>query len=136
MLDSKNIVRNIAILISPFLFMIIVNEYSRDKIIEKPYTVYGITAMNSDVRTPDKCSWSCFKDTGYCKKNHTALMNDFYKQIDPIYFGIISFLQASGDYSTTNIIFLVILWPFIMFFLLVKSLNIQKTINLIKKKNA
>ena len=43
--------------------------------------------------------------------------------------------KSTGDYGLANIIFLVILLPFTMYVLLVKSISIQFKISKLKKKN-
>ena len=125
--------RNIAILISPFLFMVLINELIRPGIKENPYSKSGITAINSAIQTKDKCSWNCHNNTTYCMENHVKLMKPYFKYLDPIYFGMIRLLFATGNYGLANIILLVVLWPLLMFLLLMKSLQIQQKINTLKK---
>ncbi|MBC8296552.1 MAG: hypothetical protein H8E55_12240 [Pelagibacterales bacterium] len=43
----KKYIRNLTILVIPFLAMITVNEIVKPTIKEKPYSKYGITAINS-----------------------------------------------------------------------------------------
>ena len=121
------------ILVLPFLGMIMVNEFVRPNIKEKGYKKQGITAINSAKRIKEKCSWICHNDTGYCKENHVKFAKPYFDKIDPIYFGIIHSLKATGDYGLANVIFLVILIPLIMYFLLVKSISMQLEIRKFKK---
>ena len=113
--------------------MMVINELVHPTIKEKPYTINGITAMNSSIKTPEKCSWNCHNNTNYCKQNHVKLPKSSFLFIDPIYFGIISLLQLTGGYALANIIFLVILAPLFFYVLLIKSINIQLQINKLKK---
>jgi hypothetical protein len=131
----KTMIRNIIIIISPFLLMILINEFVRDKIKDKPFERQGIRAINSSIMTKEKCTWNCHNDTYYCKKHHTKLLKPFEKKIDVVYFKIIRLLRSTGNYGMANIIFLVILWPFAMYVLLIKSLDIQRKINQIKKRD-
>ena len=131
----KRFTRNMTILIFPFLLMIIVNEIVRPTINEKPYSKYGITAMNSDAKVLDNCTWICHNNTRFCKENHVKYLKPYYKITDKIYFGMISLLQKTGNYGLANIIFLVILAPLLIWFFIVKSLNIQDEINLYKRNN-
>jgi hypothetical protein len=131
----KRFFRNIAILIFPFLLMIIINEIVRPAIKGKPYSKYRITAMNSDDKISHKCTWICHNNTGFCKESHVKHLKPYYKYTDTIYFGMISLLQKTGNYGLANIIFFVILVPFFIWFFIVKSLNIQDEINLFKKPN-
>ena len=130
----KNIIRNIIIIISPFVIMILVNEIVRPTITEKPYSRYGVSAMNSSVQTPEKCTWSCHNNTTYCKQHHTKLMNKYFKYLDPLYFGLINLLASTGNYGLANIVFLIILWPLLMYVLLIKSLNMQQKIKKLKEE--
>lgn len=127
-------IRSLIILVSPFLFMIIVNEIVRPTIKAKPYSQYGITAINSVNRDPDRCTWICHNNTNYCKKYHVKYLKEYYKYTDPMYFGIIKLLAKTGNYGLANIIFLVILFPFLIWFFIIQSLNIQDEIKEIKKK--
>ena len=131
----KKIFRNTAILISPFLLMIIINEIVRPAIKEKPYSKHEITAMNSDDRISHKCTWICHNNTGFCKESHVRYLKPYYKYTDSIYFGMISLLQKTGNYGLANIVFLVILAPLSIWFFGIKSLNIQDEINLFKNSN-
>lgn len=113
--------------------MILVNEISRPTIHGKPYYIKGISAMNSKTRTLKKCTWYCHNDTRYCMDNHTSVLKPFFKILNPIYFGIISLLAATGNYGLANILFLVILWPLFMFILLLQIINMQQKINHLRK---
>lgn len=129
----KRIIRNTAILISPFLLMILVNEI-RPSIKEEPYSKSGITAMNSDDRISDKCTWICHNETAYCKEHHVKLLKPYYKYTDPLYFGIIDMLQSTKKYEAANLIFQAVLIPILIWFFIIKSLNIQDEIKALKKQ--
>ena len=130
----KKFIINLTILISPFLLMIVVNEVVRPTIKEKPYSKYGITAINSADKNTEKCTWICHNNTNYCKENHVKYLKNYYPYTDTIYFGIIGLLAKTGNYGLANIIFLVILLPLLIWFFIIKSLNIQCEINKLKKK--
>ena len=131
---GRQIVLNIFILLIPILLLVFVNEYSRSVTKDIGYTRKGIIAINTGIKTPKKCTWYCHKDTGYCKAKHTNLLKSEIATIDPIYFGIIKYLQAVGDYGLANIIFLVILFPLIIYLLLIKSISIQRKIKKLKNE--
>ena len=67
----------LSILFLPFLFMIMINEWTRLNTNEAGYTrqwkgvldIQGITAINSVKRSKDQCTWICHNDTNYCKEN-------------------------------------------------------------------
>jgi hypothetical protein len=129
---NKNL-RNFFILILPFLTMVLVNEIVRFNTKEKGYTYKGITAINSVSRTPTKCTWYCHNNTSYCRDNHVKILKPYFRLVDPVYFGIIKLLKSSGNYGLANIVFLVILWPLIMFILLTKSLNLYSKIRFLRQ---
>lgn len=125
----KNICRNILVIIVPFVLMILVNEISRRKVNDKLYVKNGITAINSATIFANKCSWACHNNTAYCIKHHVKSPTFLVKKIQPVYFGIISLLNSTGSYGLANIIFLVILWPCLIFLLLIKTLSNRKKLN-------
>ena len=126
--------RNIALLLLPYLLMIIINETYRPTIREKPYMLKGITAINSDVRTPDKCTWAAHSDTAYCKQNHVKLHKNHMDITDKIYFGAIGALHSTGNYGAANVIFLVILFPLTMWYSLVKVIDYTLEIKALKRQ--
>ena len=129
---KKQSILNISILLIPLLIVVFVNEYSRLNNSNKGFVRKGVTAINPSVKTPEKCSWYCHTDTGYCKKHHTHLLKNHTSKIDPFYFGIIKSLHNVGDYGLANIIFLVILFPALIYVLLIKSISIQRKIKKLK----
>lgn len=129
---NNKLVLSFLILILPVLFVVSINEYSRLNSSNKGFVRKGITAINPSVKTPKKCSWYCHTDTGYCKKHHTHLLKNHTSKIDPFYFGIINSLHNAGDYGLANIIFLVILFPALIYVLLIKSISIQRKIKELK----
>ena len=123
--------RNLALLLFPFLLLIAINEAVRPTITEKKFQEKGIIAINSAIKSTKKCSWACHNIENYCKENHVKILQNYFEFTDPVYFGVIRFLQSTGKYKTANIVILVILIPLLMFFLLIKSLSLQ-----LKIKNA
>lgn len=130
----RRFTRNITVLLSPFLLMIVVNEIVRPTIKEKPYSIYGVTTMNSLDKDSDKCSWACHNSTTICKQKHVKYLKPYFDYSDPVYFGIIGILHGIGYYSLANIIFLVILFPSMIWIFIIKSLNIQDRISKLKQK--
>ncbi|MGB1241594.1 MAG: hypothetical protein ACPG49_03675 [Chitinophagales bacterium] len=124
----KRQIRNTAILLLPFLMMIIINELVRPTIAEKPTNINGVAAINSALQTPSKCSWICHNSTNYCKKHHVKLMDDYFEYTDPIYWGFIGLLKSTGNYGLANIALFVVLLPLLMYFLLIKSIDLQSEI--------
>lgn len=114
--------------------MIVVNEFVRFNTKEIGYKKQGITAINSAKKSKDRCSWVCHNDSDYCTANHVKFAKPYFKIIDPLYFGIIHSLKATGNYGLANLIFLVILIPLIMYFLLVKSISVELKIRKIRKE--
>jgi len=113
-------------LILPFLIMVVVNEYSRPSLQGYHNSKYDVSGMNPNKPNPHKCTWTGFFDTGYCKRNHVKYLNNYYTWIDPIYFGMINALHNTGNYAAGNLFFLVFLWPAIMYFLLVRIMQLKQ----------
>ncbi len=128
----KRWIRNLILLIIPFLVMVLVNEFTRPRIKENRHNKQGISAINSATKTTTKCSWICHNDTNYCKENHVKILGNYFQYTDPVYFGIIKSLKSTGNYGLANIVFLVILFPLFMYFLLIKSLDLQREIKALK----
>lgn len=118
--------------------MVLVNESVRQKIKDPGFTLTTTyngyksinTAMNPKLKNHDVCSWRCHNSG--CKPQ---LLKSFECYIGPIYDGIISFLKSGdsfGSYGIANILFLVLLWPLVMFYFLIKSLDMQQEIKNLK----
>lgn len=122
------LLRNITLLVFPFLLLIAINEAVRPTITGKPFQEKGIIAISSATKATKKCSWACHNVENYCKENHVKLLQNYFEFTDPVYFGVIHFLQSTGKYKTANIIILVVLIPLLMYFLLIKSLSLQRKI--------
>ena len=110
------------------------NELLRPSLTGNRYQAHGVTAMNSAKANLDECSWICHNNTSYCKDNHVKVLKDYFDYTDPIYFGIIHLLKSTGNYGVANIVFLVILFPLIMYLLLIKSIDMNRQINMLKSK--
>ncbi len=128
----KKLIRNTFILLLPFLLMMIINESIRPSLSKKGHHQKGVIAMNPGTKSISTCSWYCHQDTRYCKQNHVKFLQGYFNYTDPIYFGIIQSFHSTGNYGLANILILVILFPLIMFILLIKSINIQTQIKAIK----
>ena len=135
----KKLFRNILILISPYLVMVLVNEGFRPSINELGFekTIkFGNfksnnIAINPLLKTHDVCSWRCHNSG--CKPK---LFKSVENYVDRIYFGIINILKSGGSfgsYAIANILFLVLIWPLAMFYLLIKSLDMHHQIKEINK---
>ena len=126
--------RNILILTCPFIIMSLINEIERPKIEYKSYNQNSsvITINPKDFNTK-KCTWACHDQTKHCKINHVKILKPYYAYTDSSYMWVINKLKATGDYGLANIVFLVLLVPFIIIYFLIKSLDLQLEINKITK---
>ena len=130
----RKYIRSLVLLISPFLFMIVVNETLRPLIKENPYSYKSITAINSTDKIQDKCTWNCHNNTYYCMKHHVKFLKPYFSFTNKVYFGTINLLKNTGNYGAANIIFLVVLFPLVIWLFIIKSLNIQDKIEHFKKQ--
>lgn len=116
----------------PFIIMVLVNEFCRQQIKETPYGGRGVEFMNPELWVHNKCSWACHNSSAFCEKHHIKYLRPVKQYIDPIYFGIIRFLKASPNYALANLLFLAILWPLLMWYLLVRCIEMRQTIKKLK----
>jgi hypothetical protein len=120
--------RTAIIVLLPFVLMIIVNESFRLSSKESPYRKYGFTTINSSDKISDKCTWNCHNNTSFCKAHHVKFLNKSFSKTDQIYYGEIKLLKSTGNYGLANIAILVILIPFLIFYFIIKGLNIHSKI--------
>ena len=125
--------RSFYIFIFLFIIMILVNESYRNKIVEKRNVNYGLKTINSRIANKNKCSWECYYNTSYCKQNHVKFLSPYFDYIDPVYYGTIRQLNRGAGYVVSNIIYLVILWPFLILSLFYKNISFRNQIIKLKK---
>lgn len=125
-MSIKRLLIYLLLLTSPFLLMVVVNETTKPK-----YQVHDIFekgdvewARNPEYSLPDKCTWHCH--TPGCLKEHRLRNRISLGPIDTLRSMIIESLGVSnGDtYQTNNVLFLVILWPVLMFGLVVANVEL------------
>lgn len=136
----------VLILLAPFAIMAVINESCRPFIKEKPFIFLDISAMNSVKYDTDKCSWACHNSTtNHCLQHHVEVIKPgfpFYKQINDFYWGLINFNSRTKDdkkvsdlkfYAAMNLTFLVVIWPLIMYLLLINYLRLKRRIRTIRR---
>lgn len=133
-IDMKRWFLYLVILVIPFLGMVVLNEVVRVTNTDVGYKQEGFTAINSGKKIKSRCSWACHNDTNFCKRHHVKLVGNYFEYTDPMYFGVIRSLQSTGNYGLANIVFLVVLIPAVIYFLLVKSIDMQREINGFKRE--
>ncbi len=116
--------------------MILINESVRIFSKTNSYHIHGIKTMNSSQPIENKCTWVCHNNTRYCKTNHVKFNHKYFSKTDPLYFGMIHFLDTRDSYVLMNVFILVILIPFFIWYFLMKSMNIQDQIVDIKKNKS
>ena len=123
-LKMKRIILYLLILISPFLFIILINESQSDG---KPYIISlskiggnnNQYALNSEQYFEGRCSWYCH--TNGCK--HKSIIN--HGIIKELYFSIINFNQnKSLNYQEMNVFFLVFFMPFLIYLLIIFNIEL------------
>ncbi len=117
----------------PCFTIVLVNENSNPREAFKEFSLRGVVTANAADKIPTECSWACHNQTAYCKANHVKFLKPYFKIVDPIYYSIINGLKSFGDYQFANVLFLVLAWPMLLCFLLVKSILIQFKIQKLKK---
>ena len=111
-----------ALLTSPFLLMVVVNEATKTEDNTIHLNKKEEPAINTEEASPDKCTWDCH--TNGCSHRDQNVIS--LGPIDTLRRMIIESLGVSnGDtYQTTNVLFLVILWPVLMFGLVVANVEL------------
>jgi hypothetical protein len=118
----KRLLFYLSLLISPFLLMVVVNEATKTKTKTKN-TVHvwedEVPALNTEDSLPNKCTWHCHTDG--CSHQNVISRGP----IDTLRSMIIDSLGVSNGvtYQTNNVLFLVILWPLLMFGLVVANVE-------------
>ena len=111
------------ILVTPFFFLIVVNEASRSDVYYVSIFDTKVLALNPQQKDAKRCTWDCHSnECSHRKKNCINI-----GIIDVLYQNIIASLQLKkgGDvYQQMNVLFLVIIWPLVMFGLLVANVEL------------
>jgi hypothetical protein len=123
------------VLLLPLLVIVSVNELYRLRVGTNNYTRLTTPAINPTQGKSDECTWMCHDNTNYCKAHHVRLASNHIAVIDPLYFGIINGLKATGSYGLANILVLVILIPGLVYLLFIKAIKIQFKIREIKNRH-
>lgn len=111
------------ILAIPFFCLVMVNEASRSEVYY--VSVFGtkVPALNPQKKDAKRCTWDCHTNGCSHRENNCiniGIINDLYQNI------ITSLkLKEGGDvYQQMNVLFLVIIWPLVMFGLLVANVEL------------
>lgn len=121
-MSIKRLLFYLLLLISPFLLMVVVNEANKTE--ANTIHVFGekVSALNTEDSLPSKCTWHCHtKGCSHRNQNVISL-----GPIDTLRSMIIDSLGVSNGntYQTNNVLFLVILWPLLMFGLVVANVEL------------
>jgi hypothetical protein len=100
---------------------------------EKGYRVNTIEAINSNKADAKQCTWICHNNTLYCKKHHTKWLKTSFPYTDPIYFGTIRLLMATGNYGAANILLYVVFFPLTIGVLIIWNRHLTIKIATLKK---
>jgi hypothetical protein len=118
--------RNILILMFPFIFMIIINEFTH---IQKHNHKYlKIKTINPGIKHAEHCTWACHENTDWCRKHHVKMPDNYLVITNIPYRKVIDSLKDGnnlykGDYQINNILYLVILIPITIWFFIASGLN-------------
>ena len=110
------------ILVTPFFFLVVVNEASRSEVYYVSIFDTKVPALNPQQKDAKRCTWDCHKKCSHREKNWINV-----GIIDVLYQNIMTSLKLKdgGDvYQQMNVLFLVIIWPLVMFGLLVANVEL------------
>ncbi len=131
----KQFFRNILLILSPFIFIILINETSRLLMIDHAYQYQNIKTINSNKYDKNICSWACHNTTSnHCQKYHVKYLKPLHKITDIPYYAVIEGLKQTGSYVYGNIVFLVLIFPCTILIFFIKILKIQDQIRKHSKK--
>jgi hypothetical protein len=124
--------RNILLLITPFAFMILINGCTSVK--EHNHSYLKIRTINSNDKNPGYCTWACHNRTEWCREHHVKIPDKYREIADIPYDSLITSLRKGnklykGDYQVNNILYLVILVPFAIWYFIVSGLILQDKIS-------
>ena len=111
------------ILAIPFFCLVMVNEASRSKVYYVSVFSTKVPALNPQQKDDKRCTWDCH--THGCSHRENNCIN--IGIIDVLYQKIITSLKPKegGDvYQQMNVLFLVIIWPLVMFGLLIANVEL------------
>ena len=111
------------ILAIPFFCLVMVNEASRSKVYYVSVFSTKVPALNPQQKDDKRCTWDCHTHGCSHRENNCiniGIINDLYQNI------ITSLkLKEGGDvYQQMNVLFLVIIWPLVMFGLLIANVEL------------
>jgi hypothetical protein len=111
-----------ALLTSPFLLMVVVNQATKTNAYRVNLFGTTVDALNPGNQMESQCTWDCH--TNGCSHHNNNVISRW--PVDTLRRMIIDSLGVSnGDtYQTNNVLFLVILWPVLMFGLVVANVEL------------
>ena len=110
------------ILVTPFFFLVVVNEASRSEVYYVSIFGTKVPALNPQQKDAKRCTWDCHKECSHRDNNCINI-----GIIDVLYQNIMTSLKLKDGgevYQQMNVLFLVIIWPLVMFGLLVANVEL------------
>ncbi len=123
----KRILLYLLIFISPFLFIVLINEtvgYDKSYVIKSKIVGSGSTfyAINSDEKFDDKCSWYCHNKGCDKLKHPKDISKGFVREL---YFSIIQFNKDKPlEYAVMNVFLFVIVVPLLVYLLIILNIEV------------
>jgi hypothetical protein len=104
----------------PLLTIVLVNETTKNSPhqISTPFFTKQF-ANHSDKYNPNNCNWSCHNEG--CR--HKRWIQSAF--IENMYFKIINGNKASQAYVLSSVVFLALIWPLLIFVLIVLNMNLR-----------
>lgn len=117
-----------------FGIVVAVNESTRPRIAAHSFGFDDQHTLHGREAKKRSCTWECHFNTGWCKDNHVKLDRKWLEFTDIPYFGIIDSLKSMGNYTLANILFLVLLIPTTILWMLVRSMEMEWSIRKLDRK--
>lgn len=116
------------LILFPIFFVIFINESQRSSHRNHQFEWKTVKTINPSLPSFFKCSWVCHNETIWCKMNHVKRLKPYFSWTDPLYFGLINKLKATGNYGLANLVFLVVLIPGFCLWMLWRIIQDQRII--------
>jgi len=108
--------------------MVAVNESTRPRVPAHSFAFQYQTTIHPRKANKLSCTWECYYKTQWCKKNHVRFDRKWLTFTDIPYNAIIGALDSTGSYTMANILFLVIIVPTAILWMLIRSMEMELSI--------
>lgn len=111
-----------------FGIMVAVNESTRPNIPRHGHAYQHQPTIHPGKASKLNCTWECYEKTQWCTDNHVGIDQQWLRFTNIPYRAIIGALDSTGSYTMANILFLVIIIPTAILWMLIRSMEMELSI--------